>query len=288
MTDRHDVPLLSMRQRKLMLKIIATILLWVFAIIYMFPLIWTVMFSFKTKVDALAYPPKIFSKFTLQNYAEVWANSDFLKYTSNSLIIAISSTLIGMLLGIPAAYILSREAYKPKSSKYILFGVLSTRIVPQITFMIPFFIIFRKLHMIDTHASIIIMHLTIILGFGIWMMRSYFLDIPYDLEQSALIDGCTYFQAFSRIIIPLAGPGIATTAIFSFNYSWNEFLYALILTGTNTKTLPLGVYNWVSYESIDWGGLTATAVLALIPIVVFYCFVQKGLVRGMTMGAVKG
>ena len=278
----------TMRRKKLIKRIIATVLLVLFTIIYMFPLVWTVMFSFKTKVDALSYPPKIFSAFTLDNYIEVWANSDFVKYMFNSLIIALSATVIGMLLGTPAAYILSRPAYKPKGSKYLLFGVLSTRIVPQITFMIPFFIIFRKLHMIDTHISIIIMHLTIILGFGIWMMRSYFMDIPYDLEQSALIDGCTYFQAFSKIIIPLAGPGIATTAIFSFNYSWNEFLYALILTGTKTKTLPLGVYNWVSYESIDWGGLTATAVLALIPIVIFYCFVQKGLVRGMTMGAVKG
>ena len=277
-----------MRQRKTISKVIATVLLCIFTVIYMFPLVWTVMFSFKTKIDALAYPPRIFSAFTLQNYLEVWSNSDFLQYTKNSLLIALASCAIGMVLGVPAAYILSRPMYKPKGSKYLLFGVLSTRIVPQITFMIPFFIIFRKLHLIDTHISIVIMHLTIILGFGIWMMRSYFMDIPFDLEQSAMIDGCTYMQAFTKIIIPLAGPGIATTAIFSFNYSWNEFLYALILTGTNTKTLPLGVYGWVSYESIDWGGLTATAVLALIPIVIFYCFVQKGLVRGMTMGAVKG
>lgn len=281
-------PFLTMRRKTILKKTIATILIGMFTVIYMFPMVWTFLFSFKTKKDALAYPPKIFSSFTFKNYMEVWTGSEFLVYTKNSLIIAISACVIGMLLAIPAAYILSRPAYRPKGSKYILLGVLSTRIVPQITFMIPFFIIFRKLHLIDTHISIVIMHLTIILGFGIWMMRSYFMDIPYDLEQSALIDGCTYFQAFTKIIIPLAGPGISTTAIFSFNYSWNEFLYALILTGAKTKTLPLGVYNWVSYESIDWGGLTATAVLALIPIVIFYCFVQKGLVRGMTMGAVKG
>ena len=279
---------LTMRQRKLLKKVIMTLIIACFTLIYMFPMVWTLMFSFKNKVDSLAYPPKFFSTPTLQNYIEVWTNSEFLTYTANSLLIAVSACMIGMVLAVPAAYILSRSAYKPKGSKYILFGVLSTRIVPQITFTIPFFIFFRKLHLIDTHISIVIMHLTIILGFGIWMMRSYFLDIPYDLEQSALIDGCTYFQAFSKIVFPLAGPGIATTAIFSFNYSWNEFLYALILTGSRTKTLPLGVYNWVSYESIDYGGLTATAILALIPIVIFYCFVQKGLVRGMTMGAVKG
>lgn len=278
----------SLSNKHLIQKIIKSVLMFIFVAVYMFPILWTILVSLKTRVDALAYPPKFFSKLTFQNYVEVWTNSEFLKYCLNSVIIALSATAIGMILGVPAAYILSRKYYRPKGSSIMLMGVLSTRIVPQITFMIPFFIIFRKLRLIDTHISIIIMHLTIILGFGIWMMRSYFLDVPFELEEAGLIDGCSYFGAFRRIILPLAGPGIATTAIFSFNYSWNEFLYALILTGSRTKTLPLGVYGWVSYESIDWGGLTATAVLALIPIVVFYSFVQKGLVRGMTMGAVKG
>ncbi|QQO10170.1 carbohydrate ABC transporter permease [Breznakiella homolactica] len=270
------------------LYILRTLIIWVFVFIYLFPLIWTILLSFKTQVDALSYPPKFFSKLTAQNYYEVWNNSNFLQYCLNSIIIAVSATVIGLLLGTPAAYILSRRQYSPKGSKFLLFGVLSTRVVPQITFMIPFFIFFRRLRLIDTHISIIIMHLTIILGFGIWMMRSYFQDIPFELEESALIDGCSYFGAFRRIVLPLAGPGLATTAIFSFNYSWNEFLYALILTGIKTKTVPLGVYNWVSYEEINWGGLTATAVLALVPILIFYSIVQKGLVRGMTMGAVKG
>jgi len=255
---------------------------------YLFPLMWTLMTSLKTRVDALSYPPKFFFIPTIVNYLEVWHESDFLKYCLNSMIIALSATFIGLILGTPAAYVLSRKRYKPRGTKSLLMAVLSTRVVPQITFMIPFFIFFRKLRLIDTHIAVVIMHLTIILGFGIWMMRSYFLDIPFELEESALIDGCGYFGSFIRIIIPLAAPGLATTAIFSFNYSWNEFLYALILTGLRTKTVPLGVYNWVGYEEINWGGLTATAILALVPILVFYGFVQKGLVRGLTMGAVKG
>lgn len=276
------------KTQKYIMVFVKTLLIWSLVVVYLFPLVWTVLVSFKTQVDALSYPPKIFSKITFQNYSEVWENSHFLQYCKNSIIIAVSATSIGLLLGTPAAYVLARKQYRPKGSQFFLLGVLSTRVVPQITFMIPFFIFFRKLHLIDTHISVIVMHLTIILGFGIWMMRSYFQDIPYDLEEAALIDGCGYFSAFSKIILPLAGPGLATTAIFSFNYSWNEFLYALILTGLNTKTVPLGVYNWVSYEEINWGGLTATAILALIPILIFYSFVQKGLVRGMTMGAVKG
>ncbi len=268
--------------------VIKIILLWILAGIYLFPLLWTFSTSLKSRVDALSYPPKFIFLPTMINYIQVWQESDFLKYVFNSAVIAISATMIGLLLGTPAAYVLARKRYKPRGSKALLMGVLSTRVVPQITFMIPFFIFFRRLRLIDSHLSVIIMHLTIILGFGIWMMRSYFQDIPYDLEESALIDGCGYFTAFMRVILPLAAPGLATTAIFSFNYSWNEFLYALILTGLNTKTVPLGVYNWVGYEEINWGGLTATAVLALIPILTFYGFVQKGLVRGLTMGAIKG
>ncbi len=269
-------------------RLIKICLLWILALMYLFPLMWTLMTSLKTRVDALSYPPKFFFIPTIVNYLEVWHESDFLKYCLNSMIIALSATFIGLILGTPAAYVLSRKRYKPRGTKSLLMAVLSTRVVPQITFMIPFFIFFRKLRLIDTHIAVVIMHLTIILGFGIWMMRSYFLDIPFELEESALIDGCGYFGSFIRIIIPLAAPGLATTAIFSFNYSWNEFLYALILTGLRTKTVPLGVYNWVGYEEINWGGLTATAILALVPILVFYGFVQKGLVRGLTMGAVKG
>jgi multiple sugar transport system permease protein len=268
--------------------VLRSLIIWLLVAIYLFPLVWTFLLSLKTQVDALSYPPKFFSRLTGQNYYEVWVTSHFVQYCLNSIIIAVSATVIGLALGTPAAYILSRKQYSPPGAKFLLYGVLSTRVVPQITFMIPFFIFFRRLRLIDTHVSVVIMHLTIILGFGIWMMRSYFKDIPFELEESALMDGCTYFGAFWKIVLPLAGPGLATTAIFSFNYSWNEFLYALILTGLRTKTVPLGVYNWVSYEEINWGGLTATAVLALVPILVFYSIVQKGLVRGMTMGAVKG
>jgi multiple sugar transport system permease protein len=277
-----------MHSKKVISVILWSLPGWIVVVVYLFPLFWTFLLSLKTEVDALSFPPKFFSRLTLENYYNVWVQSDFLHNCFNSIVIASAATTIGILLSAPAAYILSRKQYSPKGSKILLYGVLSTRIVPQITFMIPFFIVFRRLRLIDTHLSIVIMHLTLILGFGIWMLRSYFKDIPYDLEESALMDGCSYFGAFRRIILPLAGPGLATTAIFCFQYSWNEFLYALILTGLKTKTVPLGVYNWVSYEEINWGGLTATAILALIPILIFYGMVQKGMVRGMTMGAIKG
>jgi multiple sugar transport system permease protein len=277
-----------LKTRKTITTLFVTLFGWILAIIYLLPLIWTFMVSLKIRVDALSYPPRFFSPLTLENYFAVWASSDFLHYCYNSVVIASAATALGLLLGTPAAYILSRRQYSPRGSRIVLYGILSTRLISPITFMIPFFMFFRKLRLVDTHISIILMHLTIILSFGIWMMRSYFKDIPYELEESALMDGCSYFDAFRRIILPLAAPGLATTSIFCFQYSWNEFFYSLILTGMRTKTVPQGVYNWVSYEEINWGGLTATAILALIPVFVFYCLVQKGLVRGMTMGAVKG
>jgi len=267
-------------------QIIKSTFMLIVALVYVFPIYWALTMSLKRPVDSMAMPPRWLFVPTFHNYLTVWLKSDFLRYCFNSFVIAVMAMTIGLILAIPAAYILAR--YRPKGDRFLLFAVLSTRIVPQITFMIPFFIFFRRLHLTDTYISVVIMHLTIILGFGIWMMRSFFLEIPLELEEAALIDGCTYSVAFVRVILPLTGPGIATTAIFSFNYSWNEFLYALVLTGMRTKTLPLGVYNWVGYEEIQWGELTATAMLAIVPIVLFYTLLQKKLVSGLTMGALKG
>lgn len=275
-----------MRTSKFWGDLFTSLILLVVAIFFIFPIFWTFMMSIKQTVDALAMPPVWIFKPTLDNYKSVWGDGRFLKYGLNSLLIALSATFIGVALATPAAYIFAR--YKPRGTKVMLFGILSTRMIPQVTFMIPFFILFSRIRILDTYPAIIIMHLTIILGFVIWLMRSYFLDLPLELEEAALVDGCTRFQAFIRVVLPIAAPGLATSAIFAFIYSWNEFMYALIVTGTKTKTIPLGVYNWVAWEEVHWGELTSTAILALIPVVIFYFFVQKALVRGLTMGAVKG
>ena len=261
-------------------------ILFAIAIAFMFPILWTLLISVKKTVDALAIPPKWLFTPTLEHYLTVWGDGRFAQYAMNSLVVALTATFIGVTLATPAGYILAR--YRPKGDKLILFGILSTRMMPAVAFMIPFFIIFSTLHLIDTYFSLIIMHLTIILGYVIWLMRSYFLDIPRELEEAAMVDGCTHFGAFLRIVLPIAAPGLATSAIFSFIYSWNEFLYALIVTGNTTKTIPIGIYNWVAWEEVHWGELTAAAMLALVPVVIFYFFVQKALVRGLTLGAVKG
>lgn len=265
---------------------IATLALLAIALAFLAPIIWAVMMSLKTRVDALAMPPKWLFIPTLDNYKAVWSDGGLLVNAKNSLIVALASTSIGMLLGVPAAYILSRIRFK--GNRFVLLTILATRMIPPVAFIIPFFVVFTRVGLKDTVAGLVIMYLTIILGFVIWMMRSYFVDIPREIEEAALVDGCNRWQTFGLVVIPLSLPGLATSAIFSFIYSWNEFLYAMVLTNRNAKTLPLGIFNWVSYEEIKWGELTASAVLAMLPVIIFYFFVQRALVRGLTMGAVKG
>ncbi len=269
-----------------MMPHLGTLLLVLLTLLFFLPIGWAVLMSLKSRPDIIAMPPKWFFSPTLEHYRTVWSDSRFLLYGQNSLIIAGTSTLIGLILGVPAGYALARNRFR--GNRLLLLGILSTRMMPPVAFVIPFFIVFTALQLRDTQIAVIIMHLTFIMGFVIWMMRSYFKDIPRELEEAAAVDGCTPLQAFLRIVLPLGAPGIATSAILAFIFSWNEFLYALVLTTVRAKTLPLGIYNWVAYEEIMWGELTATAVITLIPVVIVYAFVQKALVRGMTMGAVKG
>jgi multiple sugar transport system permease protein len=266
--------------------VLNTIGLAAIAFVFVFPILWTAMMSLKTRVDALSMPPKWLFVPTFEHYATVWNDGSLLDYAQNSLIVALASTALGLALGVPAAYAFARMEFR--GQRPLLLGILSTRMIPPVAFIIPFFSIFSALGLKDTYTALVIVYLTIILGFVIWMMRSYFLDIPREVEEAAMLDGCGRWGVFLRIALPLSLPGLATSAIFSFIFSWNEFLYAMVLTARHAKTLPLGIYNWVSYEEINWGELTAAAVLAMLPVVVFYFFVQKALLRGLTMGAVKG
>jgi multiple sugar transport system permease protein len=274
------------KSRRRLKSVLATAVLILFMLISFLPIFWAVLMSLKTRVDALSMPPKWVFSPTLQNYRTVWRDSQFLSYAKDSLVIAIISTSLGMALGVPAAYALAR--YRIRGQNVILMSILSARMMPPVAFVIPFFVIFTRLSLRDTFAAVIIMHLSFILGFVIWMMRSYFRDIPKEMEEAALVDGCNEWQAFLKVMLPVAAPGLATSAVFAFIFSWNEFLYAMVLTTVRVKTLPLGLYQWVAYEEIMWGELTASAVLAMIPVMVFYLFVQKAMVRGLTMGAVKG
>lgn len=253
---------------------------------FLFPIIWMFFMSIKTRVDALAMPPKFIFQPTLANYISVFTNQKFIHGFYNSLIVGIFSLIIVLLVGVPASYALARYTFKHK--KDIAFWILSTRMAPPIAVLIPFYLLFRTLGLTDTRFSLIITHITINLALVIWMMRSFLQDVPSDLEEAALIDGCTPMQSFIKIILPLCANGIIATSILGFVFSWNDLLFGLVLSGANAKTAPVFVANYISYQEIMWGQLCASGIIVTIPVIIFIGFVQRYLIRGLTLGAIKG
>lgn len=274
----------SLRKQKGLTALVIIILIFIL-VLFLFPVVWMFLMSIKTRVDALAMPPKWFFKPTLSNYISVISNRNFLHGFSNSLIVALFSLLIALGVGLPAAYSIARFNFKGK--KDIAFWILSTRMAPPISALIPFYLLFRTIGLTDTRIALIIMHIIINLALVIWMMRSFIQEIPKDLEEAAVIDGCTHFQAFYKIILPLCINGIIATAILSFVFSWNDLLFGLILSGSNAKTAPVFIANYNTYEEVLWGQISASGVIVIIPVIIFIGFVQKYLIRGLTFGALK-
>jgi len=245
---------------------------------------WMVTLSLKPQVEATAFPPSFF-RFTVtaQGYVEVFAKHAFLLYTWNSLVVAVGCTLLGLAVGLPAAYSVARWRQRG-----LALAILVARIIPGISYLIPWYILFRTLRLVDTYPALILTHLVVGLPIIIWVMIGFFEDIPPDLEDAALIDGCSYFGAFWRVALPLVRPGIVATAILSFIFSWNNFLFSVILAGRNTRTLPIAVFNLIGYEEINWGPLAAAATLITLPVLLLALVVQRHIVAGLTFGAVKG
>jgi len=251
----------------------------------LFPPIILFLTSIKTEVDALSFPPKWIFKPTLGNYRDIFKTSSLARYMLNSLIVASLNTCVSLALGSMAAYGLAR--FRFKGSENLSFWILSIRMMPPVASIIPIYIIMKKVHLLDTPWALVIIYLTFNLPFVVWMMKGFFEDIPREIEESALIDGCSEFEVFRKMAIPLVAPGLAATAILIFIFSWNEFLFALILTGTRAVTLPVGIIGFMKETGINWGYMTAGGILALVPVVIFTILVQKHLVKGLTLGAIK-
>lgn len=267
---------------KRFLLIIASIA--VFFVILLPPFL-LVLTSIKTELDALSFPPKWIFQPTLQNYSEIFDTSPLAAYGINSLIVASLNTAICLVIGSLAAYGLAR--FRFKGSEDLAFWFLSVRMMPPVAGIIPIYILMKNLRLLDTVWCLIIAYLTFNLPFVIWMLKGFFEEIPREIEESALIDGCSEFGVYLKIALPLIAPGLAATAILAFIFSWNEFLFALILTGTKAVTLPVGIIGFMKETGINWGYMTAGGVLALIPVLLFVMFVQRHLVKGLTMGALK-
>lgn len=257
-------------------------------ILFMLPTVfvfyWMITLSLKPQVEAAGYPPSFFRfSVTFKGYMDVFAKNPFLLYTWNSLVVATGSTLLALIVGLPCAYSI---AHWRQSG--LALSVLVARIIPGISYLIPWYILFRNLKMVDTYQALILTHLVVGLPIVIWVMIGFFEDIPAELREAALIDGCTDYGAFWRVAVPLVKPGVVATGILSFIFSWNNFLFSVILAGRNTRTLPIAVFNMIGYEEINWGPLAAAATMITLPVIILTLIIQRHIVTGLTFGAVKG
>jgi multiple sugar transport system permease protein len=271
------------RQRRRAYPVFRVVMLALTVLLFIAPLMWMVVASLKTNVDI--YDPSKTFVFTptLDNYVNVLSRNNYFTFIVNSFWVALWSTVFSLILGVPAAYAMSR--FTMHRSAMV---VLMARIIPGVSLLVPWYFIFANLRMVGGYGVLILSHMFVALPLIVYIMISYFDSMPLELEEQAQVDGLTPIGAFLRITLPLSAPGLATAGILSFIFSWNNFMFALVLSGANTKTLPVAIFNFVSYASIDWGSLMSAAVVVTVPIMVIALFTQKYIVSGLTAGATKG
>lgn len=272
--------------RKRKKSIVPYFLILLVTIVSIGPIVFLVITSFKEPALTYAIPPVWTFRPTLQNYLEVFTLTDFVKYFINSIVIALSATGIAIVLGTFAAYGFSRFRFRGKF--WLRMSALIPQMLPPIVLVVPFYILFMRMNWIDTRQSLIIAYLTFTVPLSIWMMVGFFDDVPIELEEQAMIDGTSRFGAFMRVNLPLVMPGVAATAILSFMYCWNEFLYAVILTGREARTLPVTITSYMTHRAILWGRVAAAGSIVLVPVLIFSLLAHRYLVRGLSGGAVKG
>jgi multiple sugar transport system permease protein len=253
----------------------------------LFPIYWIIVSSFKTPLDTLAIPPLWLFKPTLSAYRNIFVFDNYGLYFFNTVVIALGTTVIALAFGSMAAYALDRYPFRFRD--VIAYMLLGTRFIFPIVYAIPLFKLFNQLELLDTRIGLIIAYTTFSLPYAVWIMQSFFAGIPTDLDDAARIDGCSRLAAFWRVILPISAPGLGASAIFIILLAWNEFLFALILAGGGmARTLPVAASLLVGQREIQWNELCALATATIVPLLVFFAFLQKHLIRGMVAGAVKG
>lgn len=262
-------------------------LLFLVAVLVLAPLAWLYLSSVKNDIEMYSVPPTLVPRDpTLAHYGELFSDPSFGAGFRNSVVVALGSTAATLLLCVPAAYAFSRYLWRGLSA--VLFFVLVTRMFPPVVFSLPFFIALQKLHLINTRIGLGIVYLSFQMPLAIWLLESFFREVPREIEEAARVDGLSRTQVLLRVVMPLSLPGLAVAAIFVFLLSWNEFLYALILTRTNAaQTIPVVVSGWISIFQILWGKMTAAAGLYVLPALLFISMVQRGMLKGLMRGGVK-
>lgn len=255
-------------------------------VIFIYPIYWLLTISLKTQIEAFRTPPSWFFMPTFKHYVRLFAQADFLRYFTNSIAVSVAATFFALLLGVPAAYSLSRGKFRAKNK--VLFAILATQMVPPILFIIPYFTVFVRIDLIDTLRGLIIISLSFTLALVTWSLRAFFDDIPIELEEAALIDGASDFQTFIKVILPLVSTGAVAAGITSMILCWNQFLFPLVLTRSRAITATVALMKFIASEAEDWGLMTSGSIILTLPVLFFSVLLRKYMARGLVSGALKG
>jgi ABC-type glycerol-3-phosphate transport system permease component len=255
--------------------------------VWAFPVLWALLTSFKTERDVLAYPPVVIFAPTLANYREVlFGSASILPNLVSSLIVATATTALTMLVAAPAAYALARLRFPGKRTSG--FYVLATQMLPPVGLIIPYYLALQRIGALDTYSGLVLVNLTAALPFAIWLLVSYFEDVPLEMEEAALLDRAGRWRTLWHVILPQVSGGLAVTTIFVFLNAWNEFLFAVVLGGNKVRPVTVAMFNFISVEQTQWARLAAGAMLAMAPVILIGLVAQRHIVKGLTVGAVKG
>ena len=262
-----------------------TALTYIIALLMFFPILWTVLTGFKTEANAVALPPSLIFKPTLEHYQNALVDAGYLSYFVHSSAIAVGSTLLAFLLGVPAAY--SLGLFPTRRTPSVLSWVLSTKMLPVVGVLVPLIVIYKQLGLFDTYLGMILLYAAMNLPLVIWMMRSFFAEFPREIIEASQIDGAGFLRTLTGVVLPLVAPGLGATALLCLIMAWNEFFLVVNLTGPRAGTLPVYIASFMTSEGLFWAKMSAAATLAIAPVFIAGWTAQRSLVRGLTMGAVK-
>lgn len=275
---------MNTRQKKVLKTILIYVALVVVTLFFLLPLLWILRTSLATKAQAYQIPPDFTAKFTFDNYRAIFQDSDFGRYFFNSAVVSLASTVLSVIFGSMSSYHLSRKHGDSTKEKL---AILATQMIPPIVLVIPISTIIKTAGLNDTWIALILAYLTFNLPYVIWMMLGFFDGIPKELDDAAAIDGCTKLQTYFHVVFPLVAPGLMATAVYSFLVGWNEFMFALVLTGNSTRTMPVAIASLETQQGIKIAELCAATIVAILPVILLSSFIKKYLINGLTFGSVK-
>lgn len=257
----------------------------VIILFFTFPILWAISISLRSRLDILTIPPHLFAPITFNNYLEVFSDPQVTRGFINSVSLTVAALILSFVVGLPAAYAVARYEFRGK--RFFLLWILFGLMIPLMALVIPFYLVYQQVGLLDTHIGMVLIYLVIDIPFVVWFMWTFFRQLPRELDEAAFIDGCSHLQVITRILLPIAKPGIAAAAISCAIATWNEFLFALLLTRTAVKTAPVVIVGYMSTSGARWGEMAAMAVILMIPAFLFGLSIQRYYMQGLTAGAVK-